>query len=48
MTNLSKFIAYLHEQVASHSIYVWGAQGQQGKAITEAWITPRVLQLVTG
>jgi len=41
MTNLSKFIAYLHEQVASHSIYVWGAQGQQGKAITEAWIKRR-------
>ena len=41
MANLSKFIAYLHEQVAAHSIYVWGAQGQQGAAITEAWIKRR-------
>lgn len=38
MGNLSKFISYLHEQVQNHSIYVWGAQGQQGSAITEAWI----------
>ncbi len=41
MGNLSKFIEYLHEQVANHSIYVWGAQGQQGEAITEAWIRRR-------
>ena len=41
MGNLSKFIAYLHEQVQNHSIYVWGAQGQQGAAITEAWIKRR-------
>ncbi len=41
MGNLSKFIAYLHEQVQNHSIYVWGAQGHQGAAITEAWIKRR-------
>jgi|GEM_PF-4383782 len=32
---------YLEEQVANHSIYVWGAQGQQGAAITEEWIRAR-------
>ena len=41
MGNLNSFIAYLHEQIANHSIYVWGAQGQQGAAITEAWIRKR-------
>ena len=42
MTNrLKTFLDYLHEQVANHSIYVWGAQGQQGPAITEAWIKRR-------
>ncbi|MDD3400435.1 MAG: peptidoglycan-binding domain-containing protein [Eubacteriales bacterium] len=41
MGNLSNFIDYLHEQVTNHSIYVWGAQGQQGAAITEAWIRKR-------
>ena len=41
MGNLSKFLSYLHEQVQNHSIYVWGAQGQQGAAITEAWIKRR-------
>ena len=41
MGNLNSFIAYLHEQVTNHSIYVWGAQGQQGAAITEAWIRKR-------
>ncbi|MDO4564721.1 MAG: NlpC/P60 family protein, partial [Clostridia bacterium] len=41
MAHLNKFIAYLHEQVSNHSIYVWGAQGQQGAAVTEAWIKRR-------
>ena len=41
MGNLNSFIAYLQEQVTNHSIYVWGAQGQQGAAITEAWIKKR-------
>lgn len=41
MGNLSSFIGYLHEQVQNHSIYVWGAQGQQGSTITEAWIKKR-------
>lgn len=36
--NLKAFLDYLHEQVMNHSIYVWGAQGQQGATITEAWI----------
>lgn len=38
---LNKFISYLEEQVKNHSIYVWGAQGQQGKQITEEWIRKR-------
>ena len=42
MTNkLKAFLDYLHEQVKNYSIYVWGAQGQQGSAITEAWIKRR-------
>ena len=36
--NVSDFIAYLEEQVAHHSMYVWGAQGQTGNQITEYWI----------
>lgn len=35
---LSKFISYLDEQARNHSIYVWGAQGEQGRYINEAWI----------
>lgn len=35
---LEEFIAFLHQQVANHSIYVWGAQGQGGSTITEDWI----------
>lgn len=31
-----EFISYLEEQFSNHSIYVWGAQGQNG--VTEAWI----------
>jgi hypothetical protein len=38
---LNKFISYLEEQAANHSIYVWGAQGQTGDTITEAWIRSR-------
>lgn len=41
MAHLNEFISYLHEQVCNHSIYVWGAQGQTGSAITEAWIKKR-------
>lgn len=41
MGNLSDFILYLNEQASNHSIYVWGAQGQQGTDITEAWIRKR-------
>lgn len=39
--NLKAFLDYLEEQAANHSIYVRGAQGQQGRAITEAWIRRR-------
>ncbi len=39
MSRLEAFIRYLEEQVAYHSIYVWGAQGQ--KNLTEAWIRKR-------
>lgn len=38
---LNKFISYLEEQVLNHSIYVWGGQGEQGSAITKAWIRKR-------
>lgn len=38
---LNKFISFLEEQVRNHSIYVWGAQGERGSAITEAWIRRR-------
>lgn len=41
MNNLKTFLDYLHEQFKNHSIYVWGAQGQQGAAITDAWIKRR-------
>lgn len=39
--NLKTFLEHLHEQVKNHSIYVWGAQGQKGSAITEKWIKRR-------
>lgn len=39
--DLKSFLDYLEEQVRNHSIYVWGAQGQQGNSITEAWIKRR-------
>lgn len=41
MNQLQNFIAYLNEQADNKSIYVWGAQGQQGNQITEAWIKRR-------
>ena len=36
-----RFVAYAAEQVANGSIYVLGAQGQTGSAITEKWIQYR-------
>lgn len=39
--NLKAFIDYLHEQVSNHSIYVWGAQGEDSSTITEKWIRKR-------
>lgn len=36
--NVNDFILYLEEQVANHSGYVYGAQGQHGIQITEYWI----------
>lgn len=38
MNKLDEWIAYLQEQLANHSIYVWGAQGQKDPTVTEAWI----------
>lgn len=38
---IDDFIAYLESEVKNHSIYVIGAQGQHGKAVTEAWIRKR-------
>lgn len=35
---IDAFLSYLKDQVENHSIYVWGAQGQRGTQITEAWI----------
>ena len=36
--NVDEFCAYLEQQVANHSMYVWGGQGQTGNQITEYWI----------
>lgn len=36
--NIDEFCAYLEQQVAHHSMYVWGGQGQTGNQITEYWI----------
>lgn len=41
MSLLQEFINYLENEVKNHSIYVWGAQGETGKTITEAWIRRR-------
>jgi len=38
MNRLEDFIAYLEEQVANHSIYIWGGQGQGWPTLTEDWI----------
>ena len=38
MNKLKAFIEYLLEQWKTHSIYVWGGQGESGSTITEAWI----------
>lgn len=38
---LKEFLAHLHDQVKNHSIYVWGAQGQNAPVISEAWIRSR-------
>ena len=35
---MAEFIAYLRVQYENHGIYVWGAQGETGTTITEAWI----------
>ena len=37
----SEFSEYLQKQVATHSMYVWGGQGQTGSKITERWIRRR-------
>ena len=36
--NIDEFCAYLEQQVANHSGYTYGAQGQCGSQITEYWI----------
>lgn len=36
--NIDEFCKYLEEQVAHHSMYCWGGQGQTGNQITEYWI----------
>lgn len=38
---VDEFIKYLEGEVKKGSIYVWGAQGQTGSAITESWIRSR-------
>lgn len=38
MNNLNNFISWLNEQVKNHSIYVWGAQGEDSSIISEKWI----------
>lgn len=38
MAQLQTFINLLEQEVANHSIYVWGAQGESGSQITESWI----------
>lgn len=41
MNNLDDFNRYLLEQVNNHSIYVWGAQGQNHTIISGSWIRAR-------
>lgn len=38
MGSLDLFINHLEEQVKNHSIYVFGAQGEDYKTISESWI----------
>ena len=38
MVKLDSFIDHLESQVANHSIYVWAAQGEDSKVISEKWI----------
>ena len=38
MKSLNSFIEHLEEEARNHSIYVWGAQGQDHTVISEAWI----------
>lgn len=38
MSTITKFIEWLNEQVKNHSIYVWGAQGEDSSIISEKWI----------
>lgn len=41
MGKLQEFLNILEEQAKNHSIYVWGAQGQDKSIITEKWIKSR-------
>lgn len=41
MSLLNEFIDYLKHEVEVHSIYVIGAQGRRGQAVTEKWIRSR-------
>ncbi len=43
---LQEFCGYLYEQVANHSIYVFGAQGQDMNVITDQWIKGKETGLV--
>lgn len=38
MTKLKDFIEHLEREAENHSIYVWGAQGQDSTVINEKWI----------
>ena len=42
MSTITKFIEWLNEQVKNHSIYVWGAQGEDSSIISEKWIRKMV------
>lgn len=41
MKSLNSFIEHLEEEARNHSIYVWGAQGQDHTVISEEWIKGR-------
>lgn len=41
MISVEESVEYLRQQVANHSIYVWGGQGQTGSQVTERWIRRR-------